>query len=265
MWYTYSWNPCTIIKMKREIMPRRELSATGWYHVTIRSAGQIALFEDDADRRKYLSLLKCARDKIGTRIIAWMLMTDHVHLIIDVGENPQTISEFMHLIDLPYSKYFNEKTGRSGTLFQGNFWSKPILTEAQLVATVHYVHMNPERAGLSPMRSYRWSSYREYAGTHWVVDTTPVLEVFGGFEAFDAYEGSPKDVVRKGMNAPQQDEDVLAAAMKLAGTQSSDELRRLPVDKRNELIRTLAAEGASTRKIARAFGIGHMTVSRILT
>ena len=245
-------------------MTRRQLSETGWYHVTIRSAGQIALFEDDADRKKYLSLLKVARDKTGTRIIAWMLMTDHVHLIVDVGENPQTISGFMHLIDLPYSRYFNAKTGRSGTLFQGNYWSKPILTEAQLVATVHYVHMNPERAGLATMRSYRWSSYREYAGTHWVVDTAPVIEMFGSFEAFDAYEGSPKDVVRKTTNTSLQDGDVLELAMGLSGATSSDDLRKLPIEKRNELIVALSARGASSRKIARTLGIGHMTVNRVL-
>ena len=243
---------------------RRQLSATGWYHATIRSAGQIALFEDDADRKRYLSLLKSARDKTGVRVIAWLLMTDHVHLIIDVGENPRKISEFMRAVDLPYSKYFNEKTGRSGTLFQGDFWSKPILTDAQLVATVHYVHMNPERAGIATMRSYRWSSYREYAGTHWVVDTAPVLEVFGGFEAFDAYEGSPKDVVRKRENASLQDGDVLSLALRLSGANSSDELRKLPVGKRNDLVVALSSCGASSRKIARALGIGHTTVSRVL-
>ena len=249
-------------------MPQRKLSETGWYHVTSRTAGQIALFEDDSDRKRFLTLLKRAHELHDVRIIAWMLMTDHVHLVVDVGDNPQTVSRFMHDINQPYSWYFNSKTGRTGTLFQGTFWSKPILSEAQLVATVHYVHMNPERAGMASMRSYRWSSYREYAGTHWIVDTAPVIEVFGSFEAFDAYQGSPRCVVRKGAEALLQDEDkddiTLVKAMQLSGVKSSDELRKLPVDKRNELIRILAADGASTRKIARAFGIGHMTVSRAL-
>ena len=194
-----------------------------------------------------------------------MLMTDHVHLVVDVGEDSQKISEFMKSINQPYSRYFNSKTGRSGTLFQGVFWSKPILTEAQLVATVYYVHMNPERAGRASMRSYRWSSYREYAGTHWVVDTTPVFEVFGGFEAFDAYEGSPKDVIRIGKDDSNEDEDVLRLAMELSGAKTSDELRKLPIDRRNALIKTLAEYGASSRKTARCLGIGHMTVSRVLS
>ena len=246
-------------------MPRRKLSATGWYHVTTRTAGQIAMFEDDNDRKRYLNLVKRAHEKHDVRIIAWMLMTDHVHLIVDVGEAAHKVSSFMKSINQPYSRYFNSKTGRTGTLFQGSFWSKPILTDAQLVATVHYVHMNPERAGLAPMRSYRWSSYREYAGTHWVVDTTPILEVFGGFEAFDTYQGSPKDVIRTGPGTTLQDGDVLELALSLSGTSSSDDLRKLPIEKRNELIATLSAFGASSRKIARTLGIGHATVSRTLS
>ena len=114
-------------------MPRRGLSESGYYHIVVRSAGKVALFEDDADRRCYLRLLKDARDKTGAHVIAWVLMTNHVHLVVDFGESPSSISDFMFSIDLPYSKYFNARTGREGTLFQGSFWSKPITDDAQLV------------------------------------------------------------------------------------------------------------------------------------
>ena len=69
-------------------MPRRTLSETGWYHITTRSAGQIALFEDDADRKKYLALMKAALNETKASLIAWVLMTDHVHLIVDFGSTP---------------------------------------------------------------------------------------------------------------------------------------------------------------------------------
>jgi len=245
-------------------MPRRTLSETGWYHITTRSAGQIALFEDDADRKKYLALMKAALNETKASLIAWVLMTDHVHLIVDFGVDSSLVSTFMYRIDISYSKYFNAKTGRSGTLFQGTYWSKPILNDSQLMATVHYVHMNPELAGISPMRSYRWSSYREYAGLHWVVDTSVVLALFGSFESFDAYQGSPKDVVRRKVDSTLQDGDVLSMAMDLAGVTDSVGLRSLPVSRRDEIIYGLAERRISTRKIARAFGIGPTTVQRIL-
>lgn len=246
-------------------MPRRTLSESGYYHITTRSAGQIALFEDERDRRKYLFLLKNARDEYGVRVIAWVLMTDHVHLIVDFGSRPEDIGGFMKSINLSYSKYFNARTGRSGTLFQGSYWSKPILDDAQLIATVYYVHMNPEVAGIAPMRTYHWSSYQEYAGIHWVVDTTTVLGLFGSFETFDAYAGSDRDVVSR-TNHPgnNHDGDVLKRALELGGLMTSSELRSLPKPRRNELITLLAAEGVSTRKLARTFGIGASTISRIL-
>lgn len=245
-------------------MAKRVLSETGLYHITTRTAGKIALFEDDADRRKYLCLLKAARDSVGARVIAWVLMTDHVHLVVDFGENPDAIADFMFKLDSPYSRYFNAKTGREGTLFQGNFWSKPIANDAQLLATVYYIHMNPEAAGIAPMRAYHWSSYQEYAGTHWVVDTSTLLGMFGDFEAFDSYVGSPWDVVSDEADAKPQDGDVLARAIEIAEVNNSGELRSLSPSRRNELIRTLHAEGLNGRMIARSLGIGAMTVSRAL-
>ena len=80
-------------------MPRRGLSESGYYHIVVRSAGKVALFEDDADRRCYLRLLKDARDKTGAHVIAWVLMTNHVHLVVDFGELPSSISDFMFSID----------------------------------------------------------------------------------------------------------------------------------------------------------------------
>lgn len=242
-------------------MSRRVLSETGYYHVTSRSAGQIALFENDEDRRHYLLLLKEARDKAAVRVLAWVLMTDHVHLVIDTKDKPGSVSEFMQTINSRYTRYFNAKTGRTGTLFQGRYWSKPITSDSQLVATVYYVHMNPEVAGIASMRSYHWSSYQEYLGRHWVVDTGTILGLFGSFEAFDAYEGSPRDVVAKGSG--NRDEAILEMAMRVAGVSSSDELRSLTVKRRSDTIRQLARKGASTREISRVFGIGASTVSRI--
>ena len=242
-------------------MPRRVLSETGYYHITCRSAGKVALFEDNKDRRHYLRLLKDARDETDVSILSWVLMTDHVHLVIDTKDHPERISAFMQSINERYTRYFNAKTGRTGTLFQGRYWSKPIENESQLIATVYYVHMNPEKAGISPMRTYHWSSYQEYLGKHWVVDTETILSIFGSFEAFDTYEGSPKDVVSR--TSGNRDTVLLERAIDLAGVSSSDELRALPTPRRNEVIRQLASEGASTRRISRVLGIGPSTVSRI--
>ena len=245
-------------------MSRRRRSETGFYHISTRGVGQIALFEGEDDRRKYLHLLREARDAADVRILAWVLMTDHVHLVVDTGERAKAVSEFMYLLDKAYSRYFNDKTGRVGHLLQGNYWSKAIETDEQLVATVHYVHMNPEVAGIAPMREYRWSSYQEYAGKHWVVETNLVIDYFGSFAAFDAYQGSYGDVVRQFRRNRYQDDEVLALACELSECNSSSELRALSIERRDALIKKLGDRDVSQRMIARALGIGVGSVSRIL-
>ena len=245
-------------------MPRRIMGETGYYHVTTRTAGQIALFESDADREVYLRLMRKTSAETGMRIIAWVLMSDHVHYVLDCGEKADALSRFMHNVDRGYARYFNDRTGRVGHLFQGNYWSKPIADDSQLIATVHYVHMNPEVAGIAPMREYRWSSYQEYAGKHWVVDTDTILSIFGSFEAFDSYVGSPDDVVRQTAHVRFSDEDVLALAMKHAGCSSSADLRACSGDDRIRVVRMLGNEGVSARQIARTLGIGASSAARIL-
>ena len=243
-------------------MPRRLVGETGYYHVTTRTAGQIAMFEDDEDRRAYLRAMRDARDESGVRIIAWVLMTDHVHLVVDCGESAEALSDFMYVLNKKYVKYFNEKTGRSGHLFQGNFWSKPIQDDSQLLATVYYVHRNPEAAGIAPLREYRWSSYKEYAGKHWVVDTSLVLGMLGSFDAFDKYVARPEEAARQNAYSSLTDEEVVAIALEIAKCSSSSSLRQLPQGERNTVIFKLYDHGATIRQIARALGIGAATVSR---
>lgn len=252
-------------------MARRRLSETGYYHITTRGAGQIALFEDDADRLKYLELLRSARDATGASIIAWVLMTDHVHLVADFVDSPASVSEFMWQIDAPYTRYFNARTGRVGTLFQGRFWSKPIIYDEQLLATVHCVHMNPEAARLAPMREYPWSSYREYAGdavSSPIVEPSAMIDLYGSFETFDGYVGSPGDVVRDPDGSPLDekvhDQAVLAQAIRLAGVTTSSELRALARPQRDKVIHELSRHHIQGSRIARAMGIGRWTVSRVL-
>ena len=108
--------------------------------------------------------------------------------------------------------------------------------------------MNPETAGIAPMREYHWSSYQEYAGTHWVVDTSVLLGYFGSFDN----------------DTRLQDEDALALAMRLAGVKTSSELRGINRPKRDEIIHLMSNHGVSGKTIARTWGLGTSTVSRIL-
>ena len=139
----------------------RSLSATGLYHVMIRGVNQQDIFTNDDERFKYLHLLIKASTLYSTKILAWCLMTNHVHLLI---YQPDILpSEFMQYTSGAYAGYFNEKHERTGHLFQGRYLSENIENERYLFNVFRYIHMNPEKAGISQTSAYPWSSYHEYA------------------------------------------------------------------------------------------------------
>ena len=145
-------------------MPRtpRKASRSGIYHVTMRGNAKGIIFECDEHRYHYLDILRQCRDEQGFRILAWCLMENHVHLVLDM--NNANLSESLHWIGTTYASYFNRCENRVGHVFQCPFGSKPIEYEGQLVNTIRYVHLNPQRAGICAVGEYRWSSYSEYAG-----------------------------------------------------------------------------------------------------
>lgn len=250
-------------------MPKgpREISETGYYHVVTRTVGGIPLFEDDKDRKRYLFLLKKYHDELGIRIIAWVLMNNHVHLVLDCGEDANP-TPFMRRLDIAYAAYFRAKTDHKGHLFQEDYWSKPILNDEQLISTVDYVHRNPERACIASMTGYRWSSMQEYLGKLWVVDTSIILELMGNVESLVAFVGRMDDVVRmRDKDVPRQkltDDEALLLAKQMAGVETSSELRSRDVKLRPKLMSKLAENGVTQRQIANVFGISKSTVSRLL-
>lgn len=97
-------------------------------------------------------------------IIAWVLMPNHFHLIL-LETQERGISRFMQKIGNSYTKYFNAKNDRSGSLFQGTFKHVKVESEEQLFHLSRYVHVNPTAAGLVSifdLKDYPWSSLPEY-------------------------------------------------------------------------------------------------------
>ena len=143
-------------------MPRalRDQSA-GIRHITCRGDRRQRIFVDNADRRRFLGLLEHVCSIREWRVLAWCLMTNHVHLVVDVPAG--TISTGMQLLCGDYAQGFNWRHGLTGHLFQGRFHAEPILSDAHLFEATRYVDLNPERANVVPdaARS-EWSSCRAH-------------------------------------------------------------------------------------------------------
>lgn len=155
----------------------RNLTQSKLYHVIIRGINRQDIFLDNQDKRKFKKKLKNTKEKFEYLLYAYVLMPNHVHLIIYDKNN--NISKIMHSILVSFSEYINKKYERVGHLFQNRFKSKPIENDEYLKTAVMYIHYNPEKAGIARHNEYEWSSYKEYTkeDNYNLVDTESVLEL----------------------------------------------------------------------------------------
>lgn len=136
---------------------RRNHPETLTYHVMARGNNKQSIFNDDADRHRFLRLLEQStahREWVG---LGYCLMGNHVHLLL---ETPKVnISEGMRDLLSLYARRFNRRHGRTGHLFSERFKTVPVESDPQLQMTVRYIAQNPVRAGLveRPVE-WRWNS-----------------------------------------------------------------------------------------------------------
>ena len=178
--------------------PLRIIRPGGWYHITARGIERRPIFRDDADNRHFLELLEELTERFGLRVHAYVLMGNHYHLLLELGQ--PNLSRAIQWLNASHSAWFNRRHRRSGYLFQGRFKSILVDADAWGLALGAYIHLNPVRVarlGLSKLdrqrarvgagdlpakelvaqrlqilRGYRWSSYRAYAHLaarpHWL-------------------------------------------------------------------------------------------------
>ncbi len=148
-------------------MPRkaRVLVPNYPHHIVQRGHNRKAVFVSDGDYRYYLDNLKEWKTKLGIKLYAWCLMTNHIHIVVEPGEDVTTVSELMKRLAGRQTAYVNKQERRSGSLWEGRYKASPIQRDSYLLACCRYVEMNPVRANLvTGPRQYIWSSYRERIG-----------------------------------------------------------------------------------------------------
>jgi putative transposase len=133
------------------------------HHVTQRGVRSLAIFIDDADRVAYLELMRdeCARQ--GCSVLAWCLMTNHVHLVV-VPEREKSLARAIGDAHRRYTRARNFREGVRGRLFQGRFFSC-VLDEKHLMRSARYTELNPVAAGIADTPgAYAWSSAALHLG-----------------------------------------------------------------------------------------------------
>ena len=128
-------------------------------HVVQRGNNRQSIFFDDSDYKVYIGWLKESLVKYDCILHAYVLMTNHVHLLVTPQEKEST-GRMMQYIGRRYVSYINHEYKRSGTLWEGRYKSSLVQAESYLLACMRYIELNPVRAGIVKTASaYRWSSY----------------------------------------------------------------------------------------------------------
>lgn len=159
--------------------PRIHLTG-GLYHVIFRGNGGQSVFLTDDDRYRFYLLLQEGTIRFGYRVHAFCLMTNHIHLAIQVGDIP--LSRGMQNLSFRYTRWVNWREKRTGHLFQGRYKAVLVDGDRYLLELIRYIHLNPVRAGMvEAPEEYPWSGHRAYLGKEllpWLT-TDWVLGQFG--------------------------------------------------------------------------------------
>jgi putative transposase len=173
------------------------------HHVIQRGNNRQAIVASDADRRLLLDLFLSASREHDVAVHAYVLMDNHFHLLA-TPETERGLATMMQAVGRSYVRYFNQRTQRTGTLWEGRYRSTLVQADAYLLACMVYLDLNPVRAGLvDGPADYAWSSHRHYAGRvqdrlvtphplFWSLGNTPFAREQAYTELVAA--GIPKDV-----------------------------------------------------------------------
>jgi REP element-mobilizing transposase RayT len=259
------------------------------HHVMLRGIERSLIFLDDADREDFLRRLDRLIPELRFLCFAWALMSNHVHLVVRSG--PVSISRLMARLGTGYARYFNERHGRVGHLFQNRFRSRQAIDEADLIALVLYVTRNPLTGGLVPdaraLERFSWCGLGALTGQR---PARPFEAASDALALFDSEPGRARQRIREwlgseggaepGSSAPATGppaarseargfEDLLRDVSAAHGL-SADELRsrrrtpRIAAARANLAAQAAAGLGLSGSEIARRLGLSSAAISLML-
>jgi putative transposase len=159
-------------------MPRRaRLYLPGLpYHLVQRGNNREACFFEPENYQFYLELLRENAKRYRVAVHAWVLMTNHVHLLL-TPENELSISRMTRALGSRYAQYLNKNYKRTGTIWEGRHKSSPVHAQEYLLKCYRYIELNPVSAGMVKRpEEYRWSSYHANAWGDAVDWVTPHVE-----------------------------------------------------------------------------------------
>jgi REP element-mobilizing transposase RayT len=161
-------------------MPRRCRDDAPYtvHHVIQRGNNRNYIYEDIRDKREFFEILQTEVAASGAAILQYVLMDNHYHLLVRVGE--QSLAGLMRNLNRRYTMYYNQRYNRIGTIYGGRYKSYPLVDNQKFYSTVRYIVRNPVKAGLvATPAQYRWSGHlTALKGGAGIIDRPALLAYF---------------------------------------------------------------------------------------
>lgn len=159
-------------RQKREHVPHSV------HHVIQRGNNRNYIYENTRDKREFLEILCHAIDTSDATLLQYVLMDNHYHLLIRVDQQP--LSQLLWLVNRNYTRYYNRRYNRIGTIYGGRYKSYLLEEERKLYSTIRYIVRNPVKANMAVTPgAYRWSGHGSViSGQGGIVDRQALLSYF---------------------------------------------------------------------------------------
>ena len=152
----------------------------GFYHVTLRGNHQQAIFVVESDRRLLNTIVARVLESTGSRLHAYCWMTNHLHLLMQVHEQPLAVP--MRAIASEFARAMQEKLATTGHYFERRYHARLVDADSYFLRLLRYIHLNPVSACMVKRPElFAWSSHHVYSGARnepWVT-TDFGLRMFG--------------------------------------------------------------------------------------
>lgn len=232
------------------------------YHVMSRGNRRALIFQDDADHRQFLLIVRAALRRYRATCHAFCLMRNHYHLVL-VTPRPN-LSATMRHINGVFAQTTNRRRALTGHLFESRFRSFIIERETYLKRAVRYVVRNPVRAGLvKDPAAWEWSSYRAIAGLEPGPDWLSLEWLEWTFRA-DARETAQERFCRY-VNEPPESKAPLRAEGGVAGSAAFKARVAAAMDaaRKDRLLPARTADAENAPSLAQLFAVCQMTSSSV--
>ncbi len=233
----------------------------------LRGVNRQNIFMDDEDRSCFMGVLRRCKELSGFRLHAFALMSNHVHLLIEPGN--ESLGTIFRRVGTRYAVWFNRKYERTGHLFQNRYISENVETDLYFMTVLRYILQNPMKAGLEKKPgTYRWSSYLAYQkGVGAITDTEYTTMLFGGRETLVRYliqENDDHVMDEENYDWRLRDDAAKETVLRITQCDSVFAFQQLDPNRQKEYARMLYQESLSMGQIARLTGMSKPTVFRAI-